>query len=93
MRIPKSWVPSLARKIVQSLIDKELIEPAVSVSSIIEEAERLLMEELMVEDRLNDEVRQMLKNYETEIERGRLDYRKLFDITKQKLVRERNIVL
>ncbi|MFA5352994.1 MAG: DUF507 family protein [Thermodesulfovibrionales bacterium] len=93
MRIPKSWVPSLARRIVQTLIDKELIEPSSSVNLIIEETERLLMEELMVEDRLNDEVRQMLKKYEAEIERGRLDYRKLFDITKQKLVRERNIVL
>ncbi len=93
MRIPKSWVPSIARKIVQGLLDKELIEPPVDVNALVEETERLLMEELMVEDRLNDEVRQMLKKYETEIERGRLDYRKLFDITKQKLVRERNIVL
>ena len=41
----------------------------------------------------NDEVRELLKTYTSEIEQGRLDYRKLFDLTKQKLVRERNIVL
>jgi uncharacterized protein len=51
------------------------------------------MEELMVEDRINDEVRQILKKFEPEIEKGRLDYRKLFDMTKQKLVRERNVIL
>ena len=34
-----------------------------------------------------------LKKYDVEIEKGRLDYRKLFELTKQKLVKERNIIL
>lgn len=94
MRIPKSWVPSMAKHIVENLIKKELIEePDVSVNTLIEETEKLLLDELMVEDRLNEEVRQFLRKYESDIEKGRLDYRKLFDMTKQKLVRERNIVL
>ncbi|MCL5063160.1 MAG: DUF507 family protein [Nitrospiraceae bacterium] len=93
MRIPKSWVPSIAKRIVDNLIKKELIEPTIPVSILMEETEKLLTEELMVEDRLNDEVRQFLRKYESEIEKGRLDYRKLFDMTKQKLVKERNIVL
>ena len=93
MRIPKSWVPRLAKKIVDTLISKGLIEPAVPEGELVGEAERLLMEELMVEDRLHDEVRQLLKKYESEIEKGRLDYKKLFDMTKQKLVKEKNLVL
>jgi len=93
MRIPKSWVPSMARRIVDNLIKKELIEPAVPVNTLIEETEKLLMDELMVEDRLNEEVRHLLRKYESDIEKGRLDYRKLFDMTKQKLVKERSIVL
>ncbi|MBI5212320.1 MAG: DUF507 family protein [Nitrospirae bacterium] len=94
MRIPKSWVPSMAEHIVENLIKKELIEePDVPVNTLIEETEKLLLDELMVEDRLNEEVRQFLRKYESDIEKGRLDYRKLFDMTKQKLVRERNIVL
>ncbi|MBF0506889.1 MAG: DUF507 family protein [Nitrospirae bacterium] len=83
----------MAKKIVNNLVSKALIEPAVPVEQLVEEAERLMLDELMVEDRLNDEVRQLLKKYESEIEKGRLDFRKLFDMTKQKLVRERNIVL
>lgn len=93
MRIPKSWVPRLAKKIVETLISKGLIEPTVPEGELAGEAERLLMEELMVEDRLHDEVRQLLKKYESEIEKGRLDYKKLFDMTKQKLVKEKNLVL
>jgi uncharacterized protein len=93
MRIPKSWVPALAKKITDNLINKGLVESLVPVETLIAETERLLLEELMVEDRLNDEVRQILKKFEPEIEKGRLDYRRLFDMTKQKIVRERNVII
>ncbi len=93
MRIPKGWVSFIARRIIDNLIKKDLVEPVVPVEELTNETENLLLKELMVEDRLNEEVRKMLKQYETEIEKGRLDYRKLFDMTKQKLVKERNIVL
>lgn len=83
----------MAKRIIDNLIKKELIEPTIPLNTLIEETEKLLMDELMVEDRLNEDVRQMLRKYESEIEKGRLDYRKLFDMTKQKLVKERNIVL
>ena len=83
----------MAKQIVNNLVNKGLIEPAVSVEQLIEETGNLILDELMAEDRLNEEVRQLLKKYESEIAKGRLDFRKLFDMTKQKLVRERNIVL
>ncbi len=93
MRIPKSWVPFMAKQIINNLVSKGLIEPTIAVERLIEETETLLLDELMAEDRLNEEVRQLLKKYESEIEKGRLDFRKLFDMTKHKLVRERNIIL
>jgi len=93
MRIPKSWVPALAKRIVDNLLKKELVDSQVPVETLVAETEKLLLDELMVEDRLNDEVRQILKKFEPEIEKGRLDYRRLFDMTKQKLVKERNIII
>ena len=93
MRIPKSWVPVLAREIVADLLRKEAVELSVSQDQAVAVLEELIMEELTVEDRLNAEIHEMLKKYDSEIEKGRLDYRRLFDMTKQKLVRERNIIL
>lgn len=93
MRIPKSWVPALAKEIMDGLLKKGLIElniPEEQAKAVFEE---LILDELMVEDRLNAEVREMLKRYESDIEKGRLDYHKLFELTKQKLVKERNLVL
>jgi len=93
MRIPKNWIPYIANNIIENLLKKNLIESTVPKEQLIEEAEKLILDELMVEDRLNEEVREILKKYEVEIEKGKLDYRKLFEMTKQKLVKQRNLVL
>jgi hypothetical protein len=93
MRIPKSWVPLLTRKIIDNILSKNLAEPNVPLDKILAGAEEIITDELTVEDRLNDEVREILKSHAAEIERGRMDYRKIFDLTKQKLVKERNLVL
>lgn len=93
MRIPKTWVPLLTRRIVESLLEKELIEPKLPKEILIEESEKLILEELMVEDRLNEEVREILKQFSVDIEKGRLDYKRLFDLTKKKLVEERGLIL
>ena len=93
MRIPKSWVPIIAKKIIDNLIAKELVKPKIPMDKLLGIAEGLMMEELLVEDRLSDEVRVLLKKHESEIERGRMDYRSLFELTKKKLVKERNLVL
>ena len=93
MRIPKSWVPVLAREIMEDLLRKEALELNASREQVTQIMEELILEELLIEDRINDEVREMLKQYDAEIEKGRLDYRRLFDMTKQKIVKERNIIL
>lgn len=93
MRIPKTWVPLLAKKIVDTILSKNLVVASLPREKLIMETEEILMIELTLEDRLNDEVRELLKVHAAEIEKGRLDYRRLFELTKQKLVRERNLVL
>lgn len=93
MRIPKSWVPLIAKRIAENLTSKELLKAAGPMGNFIAGIEEIITQELMVEDRLNEEVREILKKHETDIERGRMDYRKLFELTKQKLVKERNLVL
>jgi hypothetical protein len=93
MRIPKTWVPLIAKKIAGDLLAEDLVEPLVPKPQFEAEVERLIMDELMIEDKVNDEVREILKKFSSEIEKGRLDYRKVFEMTKKKIVEERGIVL
>jgi len=83
----------MAKRIINNLIAREMITPKIPVEKLIEQADAIILAELMLEDRLNNEVRELLKKHETDIERNRMDYRKLFELTKQKLVKERNLVL
>jgi len=78
---------------MEELIKRNMIELQEPREKITELLLELMLEELSVEDRLNEEVREMLKKFDSEISKGRLDYRRLFDLTKQKLVKERNIIL
>lgn len=93
MRIPKGWVPVMSKEIAASLVAKGMVELKVPEKEFTALLEELILDELMVEDRLNAEIREMLKQHEAEIEKGRLDYRKVFDLTKQKILKERNIII
>ena len=93
MRIPRSWVPPISKRIVDTLLTEELIVPDVDPKELALEVERILTYELMAEDRVNDEVRNILKDHERDIDRGRLDYRKVFDLTKHKLIKEKGIIV
>jgi hypothetical protein len=93
MRIPKSWVLPLAKRIVTDLLKRDYIATSLPEEELIRSTEEIITEELMVEDRLNEEVREILSKHLSEIEMNRLDYKKLFDLTKRKLVKERNIII
>ena len=93
MRVPKTWVPFLAKKVVDNITFKNLVKPAVPLEKLLTETGEIILEELTIEDRLHEEVREILKSHSAEIEKGRMDYRRLFELTKQKLVKERNLVL
>ena len=60
---------------------------------LIEALDRAITHELLVEDRLNTEVRELMKRYAAEIERGQVDYQKMFTMIKNKLVKERGLIL
>lgn len=86
-------MPLIAKKIMDDLRARDLIVSRVPVKELVAGAEKIIMEELMVEDRVNDEVREILKKFTGEIEKGRLDYRKVFELTKRKIIEERGFVI
>lgn len=93
MRIPQNQVSLLSKKILEELLKKGLVEMKEPKEKAAEALGELMLNEFMVEEKLNAEVREILKQHDSEIEKGRLDYRRLFEMTKKRLVMERNIVL
>lgn len=93
MKLTKERVSNLAGSIVSRLQSQGMLELLGARQGLEEGLERAITEELSVEDRLNAEVRQLMKTYEAEIERGHVDYQKMFTMIKKKLVEERGLIL
>jgi hypothetical protein len=70
-----------------------MLELLAARQELVEVLDRAITEELSVEDRLNAEIRKLMQTYEAEIERGQVDYQKMFSMIKKKLVQEREIIL
>lgn len=93
MKILKGWISVLANEMIEGLCKKKFITLKAPKEKAIKVTDELILDELMVEDRLNKEVREILRKYDMEIEKERLDYHRLFELTKRKIVKERNIIL
>ena len=93
MRLTKELTEHLAKNIVKSFLDKDRIvweESSEKLQTIIN---GIIIEDLMVEDRLNEEVKTLLDSKTQEYERSMMDYGRVFQMVKSKLVRERGLIL
>lgn len=93
MRISKERVSRLADALLSRLEAEGYLELSGDRKAEVTALDNAITQELMVEDRLNAEVRELMKVYEAEIEKGRVDYQKMFTMIKSKLVKDRGLVL
>ena len=93
MRITKEFVETLSRRVIRSLLDKDLIIWEETIDKLETIVAGIIIEDLMVEDRLNEEVKTLLESKTEEYERSMMDYGRVFQIVKSKLVRERGLIL
>ena len=93
MRITKEFTETLARRVVRSLLDKDLIIWEETIEKLEAIVAGIIIEDLMVEDRLNEEVKTLLESKTEEYERSMMDYGRVFQMVKSKLVRERGLIL
>ncbi len=93
MRLSKERVFHISESLVTRLQEERLVAIVGDHKAFVEQIDHAILEELSVEDRLNAEVRQLLKSYEQDIERGHVDYQRMFTMVKKKLAQERGIIL
>lgn len=93
MKLSPERISELGRTMARHLLASKLVEWTGKPEALASKISDVIREELMVEDRLNAEVKQMMAKYEREIDRGNIDYQKMFQMIKKQLVQEREIVL
>jgi hypothetical protein len=92
MRLNRNQIEHLASVILRNLAKegKIVIEDK---SRLLEEVTVLLIEEFQKEDRLDQEVRELLSKHMEKIRKDNIEYQQMFKLIKARLAREKGIVL
>jgi len=92
MPLRKEFVRLLSVKVVEELQKQEMIEIPQDLD-LAEQLFQVMDAEVNLEDRINDEVRQLLNQYQDQMRQSGASYQEMFKLIKNKLVRERKLVL
>jgi hypothetical protein len=93
MRLPKEMIKHIADAITGNLEKKGIAEYEVPKAAIAEKIAEVILANMADEDKLNKDVEKLLSAHEAEIAKENMDYRKVFELTKHKLAKERGFVL
>ena len=92
MRLKKEFIEKISKKIIESLLSKNLIVWESSHDKLEAVISEIIIDDLMVEDHLNEEVKELLDSRTDEYERSMMDYGRVFQLVKSKLARERGLI-
>lgn len=93
MRLTKTIVDRISKKMVDTFLKEDLIvwdDRPEKLEAIIGD---IITKDLMVEDQLNEEVKMLLEARTKDYERNMMDFGRVFQMVKSKLVRERGLIL
>lgn len=92
MRLSSDEIEFIARKVVKTLVGEGRLEVE-SETTLVATMVGVITEELQKEDRLNEEVREVLLQHSREMERSNITYTEMFKMVKRKLAKEKGLVL
>jgi len=90
MLLAREFVAYISRQLVQKLIPATIETP--NPAAVVQKVEAVIAEELAVEDRLNDEVRDLLSQYSEYMRREGVSYQEMFRRIKNTLIQQRKVI-
>jgi len=93
MKLKKERVAILASNIIEGLLKSGLIVPSIPREELIKKIDNTITGDLMIEEKLNEEVREILKSHSKQLEKESVNYQRMFQMVKDKLVKDRGIIL
>ncbi len=92
MALRKEYVRLLSVKVAEELKKQEMIEAPEGLN-LAEQIFQVMDSEVSLEDRINEEVRTLLNQYQDQMRQSGASYQEMFKLIKNKLVKERKLVL
>ena len=92
MRLSPDEIEFIARKIVKTLVAEERLAVD-DEARVARGIAKVIADDLLVEDKLNEEVREILSQHTSQMERSDITYSDMFKKTKRELAKKKGIVL
>jgi hypothetical protein len=92
MLLSRDYVGYMAKEVVKRLVAGKMIETK-DAENLTVQVRQVMAEEVTIEDRINDEVREILSRYSDEMRRTGVSYQEMFKKVKGQLARERKLIL
>lgn len=92
MLLSREYVSYMAKEVVKRLVAGKMIETK-SLEDVTTGVRHVVADEVTVEDRVNDEAREILARYSEEMKRAGASYQEMFKKVKGQIARERKLIL
>ncbi len=93
MRLTKEQVQVISSLIFENLKKKQLVVFKIEEEVVMKRILEIFLSDLKAEDEFDREVEKLLETHSRELEGGDVNYRKMFNMVKTKLAKERDIIL
>ena len=94
MLLNRDYVGHMASEVIKKLIEDNLVEiREKDLEPVVMRVRLRMMEEITVEDKVNDEVRTILTQYQDEMRRTGVSYQEMFKKVKGQIARDRKLIL
>ena len=92
MLINRDLVSYMAAEIVKKLNEGELVEVK-NAAAVTQRVRQSMVEEITVEDRINEEARQILIQHQEQMRNSGISYQDMFKKVKAQLARDKKLIL
>ena len=92
MLLSRDYVGYMTQKVVSRLIAAGMIETS-AAQAVTERVRKVAQEEISIEDKIGDEVRQILTDHAEEMRRTGVSYQEMYKKVKGELARQRKLIL
>ncbi|MFO1518647.1 MAG: DUF507 family protein [bacterium] len=93
MRLKKEQIDKISRLVVSALQAKKLATFKVPEEKILSRIGEIVTKNMLEEDKIDEQVRKLMEQYQAQIASGQMDRQKVFQMIKKQIVKEKNFIV
>jgi len=93
MRLKKEQIQKISQRILKTIQEKKLATFKVGTDAVLARIQKAISDDLIAEDKLDDEVDKIMGQYRSMIASGQMNEQEVFQKIKKQLIKDRKLVI